>query len=198
MKTFLKTAGLLLVLILLLWGILVFSIYFDSISNDREKVDATVVLGASQWNGRPSPALRARLDHAYTIYKQGDSKNIILTGGIAQGDTISESEVGKRYLINKGVSKSTIFIEESGRTTIQSLVKVAEIIEKKNIKSVMFVSHGYHLFRVKRIAADLNIKNTYLSAVEIKNKKKKLRHIIRESFIYILYLINPDYYLVQK
>lgn len=187
-----------MVLILLLWGVLVFSIYFESISNDREKVDATVVLGASQWNGRPSPALRARLDHAYTIYKQGYSKNIILTGGIAQGDTISESEVGKRYLINKGVSKSTIFIEESGRTTVQSLVKVAEIIEKKNIKSVMFVSHGYHLFRVKKIAADLNIKNTYLSAVEIKNKKKKLRHIIRESFIYILYLVNPDYYLVQK
>ena len=198
MRTFLKTAGLLLVLILLLWGILVFCIYSDSISNNKEKVGAIVVLGASQWNGRPSPALRARLDHAYTIYKQGYSKNIILTGGIAQGDTISESKVGKNYLINKGVPKSIILIEESGRTTIQSLVKVAEIIDKQNIESVMFVSHGYHLFRVRKIATNLNIKNIYLSAVEIKNRKKKLRHIIRESFIYIFYLVNPDYNLEQK
>lgn len=193
MKFFLKSIGFLIVLCLLVWVFLVYKIYSDSLSKDELNVDAIVVLGASQWNGRPSPALKARLDHALTIFNKGYSKYLILTGGIAEGDTISESKVGKNYLIKKGVSSERILIEEKGKTTKESLGYVSKIITKYDLNKIIFVSHGYHLHRVKKIANDLGIKNTFLSSVEIKNSKKKAKHIIRESLIYILYLINPDY-----
>ena len=98
-----------------LWAYLLLNIILNSSSDDREKVDAIVVLGASQWNGRPSPVLKARLDHANKLFGEGLSSNIALTGGIAEGDTISESRVGMNYLINKGVPDKSILIEEKGQ-----------------------------------------------------------------------------------
>ena len=193
MKFFLKSIGLLIVLCLLVWGFLIYNIYSDSLSKDELNVDAIVVLGASQWNGRPSPALKARLDHALAIFNKNYSKYLILTGGIAEGDTISESKVGKNYLIKKGVNPERILIEEKGKTTKESLGNVSEITTKYNLNKIIFVSHGYHLYRVRKIANDLGIKNTFLSSVEIRNSKRKAKHIVRESFIYILYLINPNY-----
>lgn len=193
MKTFLKVFSVALLCILLIWLFLLINIYLNSKSDDKGRVDAIVVLGASQWNGRPSPALKARLDHAYDLYMDDVSEFIILTGGIAKGDTKSESSVGRNYLNNKGVPLSGIIIEETGKTTKESLKKVSEIKKRYDLKTILFVSHGYHLYRVKKIASDLDLGNTYSSAVEVKDKKKKFKLILRESFINILYLFNPYY-----
>ena len=193
MKKILKFGSIALIFIFIIWLVLLANIYIQSFSNDKENVDAVVVPGASQWNGRPSPAFRSRLDRAISIYKSGFTKYIILTGGIAQGDTLSESSVGKRYLVKKGIPNSNILIEEKGTTTLESLTEVSNILSKKNIDSVLFVSHGYHIYRVKMMARDLDISNSHASAVSIKDNKKKVKLIVKESFIYIYYLFNNGY-----
>ena len=173
--------------------ILVTRIYLDSVTEQRESADALVVMGASQWNGRPSPALRARLDHALSIYNQGYVKNIILTGGIAPGDTQSESAVGRKYLVNKGIPEDVILIEEQGNTTLESLVEVSRIVRENGISRVIFVSHGYHLYRVKRMAEDLDINDPLISSVPIENDKKKIKLVLRESLVYLVYLVTTGY-----
>ena len=198
MRIFLKLLTIVILVVLLFWALLIFNIYQNSRANDNKKVDAIVVLGASQWNGRPSPVLKARLDHAYKLYREGLAENIVLTGGIAEGDKISESKVGKNYLTKKGVPPGKILIEEKGRTTKESLKNITGILNKNNINTILFVSHGYHIYRVKKIAGDNNINDTYASAVELKDKELKIKYIFRESLINILYLINPDYKTAKR
>ena len=193
MRTFLKLLSVVFLSVLFLWIFLLANIYINSKAQDRDKVDAIVVLGASQWNGRPSPALQARLDHAYDLYKVDVADYIILTGGIAKGDTISESRVGKNYLNKKGIPNSGIIIEEEGKNTKESLEKVAEIKKKYDFNDILFVSHGYHIYRIKKIAADYDMGNVYSSGVEIRDQERKFKHIFKESLITILYIFKPDY-----
>jgi uncharacterized SAM-binding protein YcdF (DUF218 family) len=193
MRTFLKLLSVVILSIIFLWVFLISNIYINSKSQDRKSVDAIVVLGASQWNGRPSPALKARLDHALELYKANVANYIVLTGGIAKGDTISESRVGKNYLNKRGIANSKIIIEEDGKTTKESLKKVSEIKKRYDFKSILFVSHGYHLYRIKKIAADYDMGNVYSSAVEIKDPERKFKLIFKESLITILYIFIPDY-----
>ena len=198
MRIFLKLFSIVILAALFIWAFLIYSIYRNSIANDNEKVDAIVVLGASQWNGRPSPVLKARLDHAHGLYNNGIAEYIVLTGGTAKGDKISESKVGKNYLSKKGISRSRILIEEQGMTTKESLRNIKGILDEYKIDKILFVSHGYHLYRVKKIARNNNINNIYVSAVEVKDKELKFKYIIRESFINILYFVNPEYKTAKR
>lgn len=179
--------------ILLFWLFLLGGIYSNSTNDETRKVDAIVVLGASQWNGRPSPALKSRLNRALDIYNKGFADYIILTGGIAKGDFTSESRVGKEYLHGKGVPLNKILIEEKGLNTSESLIKAASIIKENNFETILFVSHGYHIMRVKKIARGLKIENVYASPVNIQDNWKKIRFMLRESIILPVYMINPDY-----
>ena len=83
----------------------------------RRVVDAIVVLGAAQYNGRPSPVLRARLDHALRLYKAGLAPRIVVTGGIGRGDTTSEALVGRHYLLGRKVPPSDVVVQPQGRST---------------------------------------------------------------------------------
>ena len=145
MRTFLKLLSVVFLSVLFLWIFLLANIYINSKTQDRDKVDAIVVLGASQWNGRPSPALQARLDHAYDLYKADVADYVILTGGIAKGDTISESRVGKNYLNKKGIPNSGIIIEEEGKNTKESL------LAKRLALSSLQKQRGMFYFRKKLI-----------------------------------------------
>ena len=198
MRIFLKFFSIVILVALFFWAFLIYSIYQNSLANDDEKVDAIVVLGASQWNGKPSPVLKARLDHAQGLYNKGIAKYLVLTGGMANGDKISESKVGKNYLSKKGIPAGKILIEEKGRTTKESLKNITEILKDYKIDKILFVSHGYHLYRVKKIAKNNNINNIYVSAVELKDKELKFKYIIRESFINILYFVNPEYKTAKR
>ena len=94
--------------------------------DQREPVDAIVVLGAAQYNGRPSPVLRARLDHALELYREGHAPVVIVTGGVGRGDTISEAAVGRRYLVAHGVPASAVVVQSEGRNTSASMNGVGQ------------------------------------------------------------------------
>lgn len=176
-----------------LWALLIVRIYIDSNTDQRADVDAIVVMGASQWNGKPSPAFQARLDRAYDIFNEVETEYIILTGGIAAGETISESSVGRSYLQDRGIPHKSIIIEEEGKTTLQSLEQVGMIADEYRLDRLLFVSHGYHLHRVRTLARKNEIDNVLISSVQLEDRSNNLKLILRESFIHIAYLIKPIY-----
>jgi uncharacterized SAM-binding protein YcdF (DUF218 family) len=171
---------------------LIGKIYYYSQISDAQPADAIVVLGASQWNGKPSPVFAARLDTAYDLYENKFSEKIVLTGGIGKGEEVSEARSGKNYLKERGLQEDKMFMEEKGRTSKESLDEVTHIMREQNISSVILVSDGFHMMRLKKMADDLGIK-AFISPVEDgpidKNKLAQFKSYIRESWVYVLYLI---------
>src|SRR5437870_9947198 len=85
--------------------------------DEAQKADAIVVLGAAQYNGRPSPVLKARLDHAYDLYKKGLAQAIITTGSYGPDPNFSEAQVSTKYLVQRGVNVTDIVTEQGSGTT---------------------------------------------------------------------------------
>jgi len=120
--------------------------------DDARKADAIVVLGAAQYVGRPSPVLRARVDHAVSLWKRGLAPTLILTGGTGVGDTTSEAAVARKYAMSRGVPDRVIVVEIKGRTTSESMSAVARIMEDREQNSVILVSDPFHMLRLSILA----------------------------------------------
>ena len=114
--------------------------------------DAIVVLGAAQYWGKPSPVLRARLDHAVQLWRRGMAPRVVLTGGVGVGDTTSEAAVGRKYIMRAGIPDSAILLETTGRTTSESLRSVARMLESRDRRSVILVSDPFHMLRLDILA----------------------------------------------
>lgn len=127
--------------------------------DDRRPTDAIVVLGAAQYNGRPSPVLAARLDHAAVLYRQSVAPRIVTVGGKQPGDRYTEAGAGLHYLTQRGVPASDISAVASGRDTKQSLVAVARMAEREGWRSVTLVSDPAHMARVDAIAEHLGFQS---------------------------------------
>lgn len=121
-----------------------------AIRDDARTADAIVVFGAAEYSGRPSPTLRARLDHALTLHRRGLAGHIITTGGSGGDPTFTEAGVGRNYLAEHGVPPEKIIIEDESATTDQTVLLVAEVLKRNRMKDCVVVSDGYHLFRIKR------------------------------------------------
>ncbi len=119
--------------------------------------DAIVVLGAAQYNGRPSPVFKARLDHAIALWLAGRATFLVTTGGGQEGDLTTEAATGREYAIERGVPAGAILMEDRGRSTQESLEAVAAILEQRGAGPTIFVSDRLHMLRVMRIAKDLRI-----------------------------------------
>lgn len=128
------------------------AVYWQARNDEARPVDAIVVMGAAQYNGVPSEVLRARLDHALTLYREGYAPYIIVTGGNQPGDVFTEAGTGEEYLLNHGVPPVAILMEDVGQDTWESMEGVAEVAEAQDIHSVLIVSDGFHLFRTERMA----------------------------------------------
>ena len=125
--------------------------------DDRRPADAIVVLGAAQYNGRPSAILKARLDHAIELYEAGLAPYLVVTGGKAEGDRTTEAASARAYAISKGVPARAILVEDKGRTTLESLRAVAAVLQSHQLGTALFVSDRTHMLRVLKIARDEGI-----------------------------------------
>lgn len=123
----------------------------QSTRDETHRADVIVVLGAAEYRGRPSPVLRARLDHGLELYQKGFAPRILTTGGAGGDPVFTEGEVGRAYLVRQGVPSEAIIVEPEGSSTAQSLAAVAEIMDRMDLHSCIVVSDGYHIFRVKRM-----------------------------------------------
>jgi len=143
---------LLLVLVLAGWvGAVYWLITRQANRDESRRADAIVVFGAAEYSGHPSPIYRARLDHAYTLFKSGLAPLIITTGGAAEDPQFSEGGVGRDYLVARGVPDGAIVAETQSSDTNQSAVRVANILRANGFHTCLAVSDGYHMFRVKQM-----------------------------------------------
>lgn len=145
--------------------------------------DAIVVLGAAHYNGRPSPVLRARLDHAAELYHRGLAPLVVVTGGTASGDTVSEAAAGRRYLLNAGLPDSAVHAEETGSSTEPSLRAAALEVRRRGGASAILVSDGFHLLRLTIIARRLGLRPYGSPAPDspLRNRTE-LAYMLGESF----------------
>jgi uncharacterized SAM-binding protein YcdF (DUF218 family) len=125
--------------------------------DQRQGADAIIVLGAAQYDGRPSPVLEARLNHALTLFQQGWAPIVVLTGGVGTGDTISEAMVGKRYLEQLDVPDAALVVRPEGRSTGTSMEAVQRWLEREDLASVILVSDPFHMGRLRLEARRLGM-----------------------------------------
>ncbi|SPF50463.1 conserved exported hypothetical protein [Candidatus Sulfopaludibacter sp. SbA4] len=123
----------------------------QSTRDEAQPADIILVLGAAEYRGRPSPVLRARLDHALELYQRRLAPRILTTGG-AGGDRIfTEGGVGRDYLMSHGVPPESIVVESEAESTVESTAMAGEIMRRMGLHSVIVVSDGYHIYRVKKM-----------------------------------------------
>jgi uncharacterized SAM-binding protein YcdF (DUF218 family) len=138
--------------LLLLWVSAVGAVYLAGQRPALRQADAILVLGAAQYNGRPSPVLKARLDHALDLYRQNYAPRLIVTGGVGQGDTLSEGEVARRYVMEEGVADSMILVDREGATSATSVEAAARLMKTNGLTTALLVSDSYHMLRLELLA----------------------------------------------
>lgn len=125
--------------------------------DEARPAGAIVVMGAAQYDGRPSPVFVARLDHAIELFRAGWAPLLVVTGGRQEGDRTTEAATGRAYAEAAGVPAAAILAEDRGRTTIESIDAVAALLRARDIGDAIFVSDPTHMLRVIRVARDRGI-----------------------------------------
>lgn len=159
--------------------------------DEAQKADVIVVLGAAEYSGRPSPVLRARLDHALDLYLQQLAPRILTTGGSGGDPVFTEGGVGRDYLIAKGVPVEVIIVEGEGDSTVGTVLAVAEIMRRMNMQSAILVSDGYHIFRSKKILEDEGL--TVYGSPRPHSSSSGWRenwHYVRQALAYLLWRVG--------
>jgi len=167
-----------------LWLISAGAVMLWSSRDEARQANAIVVLGAAQYAGKPSPVLRARLDHALALWQRHLAQLLILTGGTGTGDTTSEAAVGRTYAIKHGVPDTVILMETEGRTTSESMRAVAAMLEARGLQTALLVSDPFHMLRLRILARRFGF-TPYTSPTRTSpispNREERWKYIFSES-----------------
>jgi uncharacterized SAM-binding protein YcdF (DUF218 family) len=192
MRRFLLFIGLLAIAALAVYAAwIAVQIREQSDMEEARPADIIIILGAAEYRGKPSPVLKARLDHGLWLYYKGLAPRILTTGG-AGGDPVwTEGVVGRDYLVQRGVPSEAIIVEEEGESTVHSTAAAAEIMRRMNLKSCIVVSDGYHIFRVKKMLEfrGLNVYGSPRPTVPKGTWREKWL-LVRQSAGYLLWRIG--------
>jgi vancomycin permeability regulator SanA len=162
-------------------GVTFVQVWRASGSDRARKAQAIVVLGAAQYDGRPSPVLTARLDHALELYRRGIAPKIVTTGGNRPGDRFTEASAGASYLIRHGVPSSALELEVHGESSWESLAAAARFLRREHITDVVLVSSPWHALRTVEIAGEVGLDGRSSPATEHESTSKRLYHLGRET-----------------
>jgi uncharacterized SAM-binding protein YcdF (DUF218 family) len=167
-----------------LWVVSATAVLIWASRDEARPAQAIVVLGAAQYAGKPSPVLRARLDHALDLWNRHLASLLILTGGTGSGDTTSEAAVGRTYARKRGVPDSAILIENEGRTTSESMHAVAGMLEVRGLQTALLVSDPFHMLRLRILARRFGF-TPYTSPTQTSpispNREERWKYIFSES-----------------
>ena len=172
------------VVLFALWVISASAVLIWASRDEARPAQAIVVLGAAQYAGKPSPVLRARLDHALDLWNRHLAALLILTGGTGAGDTTSEAAVGRTYAKKHGVPDSAILVENEGRTTSESMRAVAGMLEVRGLQTALLVSDPFHMLRLRILARRFGF-TPYTSPTQTSpispNREERWKYIFSES-----------------
>jgi uncharacterized SAM-binding protein YcdF (DUF218 family) len=170
-------------------GVVVWRAAHHDDASDVERADAIVVLGAAQYNGRPSPLFKGRLDHALLLWQQGRADLVVTVGSNQPGDVTTEAQAGRDYLVSHGVPASAVVSLPVGHTTFDSLQAAAGALHDRGLTSAFLVSDPWHNARIEAIASDVGITG-YASATWTSadtTEETRGRAYLRETFAYLYY-----------
>jgi uncharacterized SAM-binding protein YcdF (DUF218 family) len=145
------------ILMALGWAAVVVAVAVQAAHDQATGADAIAVLGAAQYNGRPSPVFRARLDHAATLYQRGLAPTVLVTGGVGVRDTLNEANVGRNYLVRLGIPDDAVIPLAGGHDTFSSIDQVRRWFDGRDSRRVLLVSDGFHMLRLQIIARRLGL-----------------------------------------
>ena len=151
------SAAVLILLAIVYYAVTFYQVHATGRSDQARPVDAVVVMGAAQYDGRPSPQLAARLDHAVDLWAVGVARVMVVTGGNQPGDRFTEAQASADYLIARGVPADAILQEAIGRNSYVSLEGVATLLHQRGLARVLVVSDPFHSLRARLIAQELGL-----------------------------------------
>lgn len=184
-STFIRIVASLILALALLWAASMAAVLIWSSMDQARPAGSIVVLGAAQYDGKPSPVLKARLDHGIDLWNRKMGRLLVLTGGQGSGDTTSEAAVGRSYARRHGVPDTAILLENKGRTTRESMLAVADTLSKRGIKTAILVSDPFHMLRLwimgRRFGLTAYTSPTRTSPIS-PNSEKRWKYILSESW----------------
>lgn len=187
LRWFRRLLAAVVVVVLLVVGGTATSIWWVARQDDRPRSDAIVVLGASQFDGRPSSVFEARLEHAKRLYDAGVAPRVVTVGGGAPGDRTTEAASGAHYLEERGVEAVAV---TEGRDTLQSLRAVEQLFDKRGWRTAVVVTDPWHSLRSRTMARDLGLTaetSPTRSGPSVRTRGTQVRYIARETAAYLYY-----------
>ncbi len=160
--------------------------------DEARPAGAIIVFGAAEYAGRPSPVFRARLDHGYALFQRGLAPLVITTGGAAKDPVYSEGQVGRDYLITRGIPDLHLIAETQSSDTAESAERTARILRANGIHDCLAVSDAYHLYRVRDMMAGQGI-TTYISPRPSsipRTWNQRALASLREAFSYLIWKLG--------
>lgn len=158
--------------------------------DDRTTADVVLVLGAAQYDGRPSQVLEARLRKARNLYEAGVAEHIVTTGGRQPGDEYTEAEAGALWLIEQGVPEDAVIAVGEGNDTLGSVRAAADVVTGRGWRTAVIVSDPWHSLRARTMAADLGLEawtSPTHSGPIVQTRQTQIRYIIRETAALLYY-----------
>lgn len=184
--------GAVLVLGLVIGGT-AFRVWQVARDDDRDKADVIVVLGAAQYNGKPSPIFQARLKHAQQLYEAGVAKVIVTAGGNRAGDNYTEASAGANWLVEQGVPQASTLAVGEGRDTLGSLRAVAAEVAKRGWHTAVLVSDPWHSLRARTMADDVGM-DAWTSPTHsgpiVQTRQTQANYILRETGALLFYRLT--------
>lgn len=159
-RTVLRVFFILFFIAVLGWFVWVYQQIADVAGEDQvQPADAIAVFGAAEYSGHPSPVLHARLDHAVDLYRKQIAPLVITLGGGGDKDSgHTEGGVGRDYLLANGIPFANIIAETRSTDTEQQVQRLAAIARENHLKSIVVVSDGTHLFRIRELCKDVGLR----------------------------------------
>ncbi|MFI0354738.1 YdcF family protein [Actinomadura sp. 9N407] len=168
-------------------------VWYQARQDERPKSDAIIVLGAAQYNGRPSPTLQWRLQHALELYRDGTAKAIVTVGGKRQGDNFTEAGAGRKWLIERGgVPADKVIAVPVGNDTLESFKAVGREYDRLGWTSGIIVTDPWHGLRSKKMAEDNGIEaaaSPTRSGPSVQTRETQFNYIVRETGGYLSYVL---------
>ncbi|EHK87739.1 hypothetical protein SZMC14600_09174 [Saccharomonospora azurea SZMC 14600] len=180
---------------LLIVGGTAFRVWHVARADERPAADAIVVLGAAQYNGRPSEIFQARLAHAQQLYEQGVAGVIVTTGGMADGDTFTEADAGANWLRGQGVPAEALLSVGEGNDTLRSIRAAADVIKSRGWSDVVIVSDPWHSLRAGIMAEDSGLTvatSPTHSGPIVQTRSTQARYILRETAALLYYRVSKN------
>ncbi len=170
-------------------------IYRYSFRSDAGDADAAIVLGSALMDGQPSPVFRERINHAINLYRGGQVKAIIFTGGVGWGSQTVESVAASHYAVDRGVPPEDVYCEASSRITWENLIGARQIVQQNGWRRVLVVSDPLHMRRAMTMARDLGLEAhpSPTPTTRYTTLESKLPFLMREIRFYGLYLIQRPF-----